>query len=167
MIEMLFFLSYYRGLGKGERAAFRECFSRLAELRSLGPQRPVTPVLALTATATKKIQEAVLQTLSFRQGYALIEQTPNRTNIYLSKARIGKNFKSAFQFLLDKLKKEKQNMERTIVYCRSIKQCASLYSWFRFELGSDSYPNGMEHKSKNCLFGMFHHCTSEIIKTQV
>jgi ATP-dependent DNA helicase RecQ len=123
--------------------------------------------LALTATATKKIQETVLQVLSFRQDYALIEETPNRTNIYLSKARIGKNLKLAFQFLLDKLKKEKQDMERTIVYCKSIKQCASLYSLFRIELGSDAYPNDMEHKSKNCLFGMFHHCTSEIIKSQI
>ncbi|CAB3978672.1 Hypothetical predicted protein [Paramuricea clavata] len=142
------YLRLVGGFGKGERAAFRECFSCLSELRSLGPQRPLAPVLALTATATKKIQETVLQVLSFRQDYALIEETPNRTNIYLSKAQIGKNLKLAFQFLLDKLKKEKQDMERTIVYCKSIKLCASLYSLFRIELGSDAYPIDMEPNLK-------------------
>ncbi len=162
------FSSYNRGLGKGKRAAFRECFSHLSEHRRFGPQRPVAPILGLTATATKKTQEKVLQTLSFRQGYVLIEEPLNRRNIYdLSKARISKNYKLAFRFLLDKLKMDKQNMERTIVYCRSVKQSASLCSRFKSELGSNAYPDNMEHRSRNCLFAMFHHCISEIIKTQI
>ena len=52
-----------RGFGtqskKESTAAFRECFSRLGELRSLAPQRPLTPMLALTATATLKTQESI------------------------------------------------------------------------------------------------------------
>ncbi|XP_028404067.1 Werner syndrome ATP-dependent helicase-like [Dendronephthya gigantea] len=127
----------------------------------------IAPVLALTATATKKIRQTVVETLSFRLGYTLIQETPNRENIYLSKATISKNFQEAFQPLIDQLRKEKENMDKTIVYCRSIKHCASLYALFKFELGSESYRNGMEHTSKNCLFAMFHHCTSETIKQHV
>ena len=60
-----------RGLGTQSKkeftAAFRECFSRLGELRSLAPQRPLTPMLALTATATLKTQQYVERSLCLRK----------------------------------------------------------------------------------------------------
>ena len=77
-----------RGFGTQSKkeftAAFRECFSRLGELRSLAPQRPLTPMLALTATATLKTQQSVERSLCLRKDYVKIYLSPNRSNIYFT-----------------------------------------------------------------------------------
>ena len=63
-------------------AAFRECFARLGELRSLCPQNPVTPVLALTATASKDSQATVMESLCMRKNCLII----------IKKARIDQTY---------------------------------------------------------------------------
>lgn len=70
----------FRGFGTQSKkeftGAFTECFLRLEELRSLAPQRPLTPMLALTATATLKTQESVERSLC-------VSLSPDRNNIYI------------------------------------------------------------------------------------
>lgn len=70
----------FRGFGTQSKkeftGAFTECFLRLEELRSLAPQRPLTPMLALTATATLKTQESVERSLC-------VSLSPNSNNIYI------------------------------------------------------------------------------------
>ncbi|XP_031571181.1 Bloom syndrome protein-like [Actinia tenebrosa] len=59
-------------------------------------------------------------------------------------------------------------MERTIVYCKSIKDCGRLFKLFKSELGSDSYfPQGCQKESQNMLFGMFHHNTLDKHKDRI
>ena len=114
------------------------------------------------------MQQKVVQVLALRSNHLHLEETPNRVNIYLYKEKVGKDFKSPLAFLLEKLKNEREKMERTIVYCRSIKHCASIYAWFKAELGDDAFhPPGSNHVSANCLLSMFHHCTSERVKRLV
>jgi hypothetical protein len=54
----MYFLFRDQNDKKEKRLAFRECFGRLGELRSI---LPGAPVLALTATATKKIKKNVIE----------------------------------------------------------------------------------------------------------
>ena len=63
-----------RGLGKKGKAAFREAFGRVAELRSC--LESGTPLLALTATANKEMRKILLGALGgyqiFRFSWARI-----------------------------------------------------------------------------------------------
>ena len=53
-LKCCFFFSF-RGIGKKGKAAFREAFSRISELRSL--LKSCTPVLGLTATANREMRD--------------------------------------------------------------------------------------------------------------
>lgn len=153
---------FYRGfgctLGKEQKAAFRKCFSRIGELRSLGPQE--APMLALTATANLETQAAVVKALALKNNFCKVYVSPYRKNIYLAKLKVTTNVSKTFSWLIEKLKIEKNAMERTIVYCKSIKDCGRLFTLFKSELGGNSYfPEGCQKESQNLLFGMFHHNT--------
>ena len=162
-LTITLFLDHFRGYGTRSKkeftAAFRECFSRIGELRSLGPQKPLTPVVALTATANLKTQESILKSLCMRKECIRIFLSPNRKNIYLYKRKVTADLEKSFQWLVDALKKEKNAMEKTIVYCKSIKDCGRLFMFFKLELGEESFFPETASTSSNLLFGMFHHST--------
>ena len=101
----MYFLPINRGQNntKKKQMAFKECFGRLGELRSL---LPGAPILALTATATNKIKKHVIESLSLKKDMVLIDVNPNRPNIYLSIKKITNDLSSSFQWLVDKPKKE-------------------------------------------------------------
>jgi ATP-dependent DNA helicase RecQ len=162
------FRGYASGCKKEFVAAFRESFARLGELRSLCPQNPVTPVLALTATASKDSQATVMESLCMRKNCLIIYKSPNRPNIYLAKFKVSMDVRKSFKFLIDKLRLEKIAMDRTIVYCKSIKDCGHLFHLFRSELGDHSfYPSGSLKLSSNLLFGMYHHTTLDKHKSRI
>ena len=51
-------------------------------------------------------------------------------------------------------------MAKTIVYCKSIKDCGRLFRLFRTELGKDSfYPSNTRASANNLLCGMFYNVT--------
>ena len=117
-------------------------------------------MLALTATAGKKSQASVMESLCLRGDCLRIYVSPNRPNVYLSKFKVTMDTQKSFQFLIDKLRLDKIAMQRTIVYCKSIKDCGRLFQLFKSELGEESYyPHDGPRSSNNLLFGMYHHTT--------
>ena len=72
---------YCRGYTNEQASAFRQCFSKLGELRSLVPNN--TPILALTATASSQTIASVTKSLSLPPNMKKIYISPNRPNIYL------------------------------------------------------------------------------------
>ncbi|KAK3721863.1 hypothetical protein QZH41_011499, partial [Actinostola sp. cb2023] len=123
--------------GKEETAAFRGCFSRIGELRSIGPKK--APMLALTATAKLETQAAIVKSLCLQKGYEKIFVSPYRENIYLSKCIVTTNLGETFSWLIKKLIAEQNALDRTIVYCKTIKDCGQLFHLFMSELGDDGY----------------------------
>ena len=81
---------FFRGKGnkKAKKAAFRECFFRIGDLRSLLPQD--TPFLALTATATDEIIRETVKGLSMKSNVHHISVSPDHLNIYLFKFKVNK-----------------------------------------------------------------------------
>ncbi|XP_031556980.1 Werner syndrome ATP-dependent helicase-like [Actinia tenebrosa] len=139
---------------KQRKAAFRQCFFRLGEIRSLLPVG--APVLALTATATEEVRRETIEGLALKPDVHQIVVSPDRPNIYLYKAKVNKNLK-CFEWLISALKKDNLDTPKTIVYCKSQKQCGQLYRHFKIELGPNAYyPDGSKQLSKNCLIGMYH-----------
>ena len=79
---MIMFLTF-RGKGneKSKKAAFRECFFKIGDMRSLLPQG--TPVLALTATATSEVISDTMKGLAMKDDTYQIRVSPDRPNIFL------------------------------------------------------------------------------------
>ena len=149
---------------KEKQQAFRACFGRLGELRSLVPIQ--TPVMALTATATKITRQRIIEGLSLKKNLHLISASPNRPNIYLYVAKVNKNLSDTFGWIIEKLLVEKQSCPRMLVYCKTTKECGQLFSFFKTELKEDAYV-GEALKSENMLIGMYHHNTLDKLKGRV
>ena len=129
-------------------------------IRPAAPQRPLIPMLALTATATLKTQATTERSLCLRKDCVKIYLSPNRSKIYLYNSRVTTEIDRSLQWLVDKLKSEKTAMDKTIVYCKSIKDCGRLFMFFKSKLGEEGYyPEDSPRTSANFLFGMYHHST--------
>jgi len=150
-----FLLIRGKGNTKERKAAFRHCFFRLGEVRSILPIG--TPVLALTATATVKVKQDTVEGLGIKHNCHFITVSPNRPNIYLFKAKVDTDLENSFEWLVDQIKTEKKQMPRTIVYCKSQKDCGRLFRHFKFSLQEHAYyPEGAEKISQHMLIGMYH-----------
>ena len=79
--EQSLFLIYQGLYSKEKQQAFRACFGRLGELCSLAADK--TPVMALTATATRETRQQIINGLHLKENLHLIVASPNRSNIYL------------------------------------------------------------------------------------
>ena len=119
------------------------------------------PFLALTATANLKTREAIKESLCLCKQCLEIFKSPNRENIYLHKERVNTNIGQSFKWLIDEIKEKNVTLEKTIIYCKSIKDCGRLFTFFKNELGGNAFASGCEHSSKNLIFSMFHHSTLE------
>ena len=104
----------------------------MGELRSLAADK--TPVMALTATATRETRQQIINGLNLKDNLHLIVASPNRSNIYLYVAKVNKNLSEMFGWLVEKLIVEKQACPRTLVYCRTTTECGQLFSFFKMEL---------------------------------
>ena len=75
----IFFLMC-RGTSQDNKlAAFRECYSKLYELRSLAPNVPMVTLTA-TATATKLTRDTILSLLNM-ENVVEIKESPNKINV--------------------------------------------------------------------------------------
>ena len=81
-------------------------------------------------------------------------------------AKVNKNLSETFGWLVEKLIVEKQACPRTLVYCKTTKECGQLFSFFKMELKENAYVSS-DHKSDNMLIGMVHHNTLDKHKGRV
>jgi superfamily II DNA helicase RecQ len=149
-------LHTFRGKGnvKEKKAAFRQCFFRLKEVRSILPL--ASPMLALTATATLQVKKETVEGLALKTDTHFISISPNRKNIYLYKAKVNKSL-DCFKWLIETVKLKKNMTPKTIVYCKSQKDCGRIFRHFKFNLKEHLYfPEGADKLSSNMVIGMYH-----------
>ena len=93
----------FRGTGSDKVEAFRENYSRCAELWSLVPSS--TPIAALTATATEETKKFIIDNLSMRE-VKVFSQLPDKSNIYyeIIKGELNKFFTFLFSSILSCIK---------------------------------------------------------------
>ena len=115
-------------------------------------------MLAVTATVTKKVRLDVCRKLEMFD-YKFVWASPERPNTYyevLPRSDINSDIKP----LVDELRRNKLQMPRVIIYCRSLNMCSDLYAFFLSCLGDESYyPSDAIKISDNRLFGMYHAST--------
>lgn len=155
---------FSRGLSSSKnKSAFRKWYGCLGELRSILPVN--FPILILTATATSSTKKEILQSLNLQLSQVfIIEQSPNKKNIFYDKLYMDKNEPLLHQFgaLLEELHSSSVKSNRTIIYCQTRKQCSVIYRLFEIHLGEAMY-NG--HRSpKHQIVHMFHAGSPQPVK---
>ena len=121
---------------------------------------PLSPVLALTATATSATKATVIESLSLRPDTFKVYVSANRANIFLHKMKVSRAVHEAFGWLIDMIKERGPNTPRTIIYCKQQKECGRLVHHFKLELGGNTYyPLHCVPSSANMIIGMYHHST--------
>ena len=125
----------------------------MGEIRALLPSG--APMLAATATVTKAIRQDICRKLEMVMC-KLVCASPDRPNIYYEVVR-RTDMEQDMYPLVEELKTNKTQMQRVVIYCRSLNLCSSMYFYFLTHLGAESYyPPGASEISDNRLFGMFH-----------
>ena len=122
--------------------------------------------MALTATATAKLQKRVITILGMRNPI-LTYVSPCKPNI-VYKLDSFDNIQDTFKPLLNLIKNEKVNLPRVIIYCRRYEDCASLYSYFKSGLGINFLkPKGAPDITEFRIIDMYTSCTDETTKQQI
>ena len=143
---------------------FRKEFSYIGEVRSILPNS--VKLMALTATATKTLRDAVINTLGMVNPI-IVSESPDKPNLVLSVHQY-ESMEESFKPLVDKLHKERTSMGRTLVYCRTQDACAQLYLWFSCCLGGEKTdPPNAPDIPKYRLFDMFTACTHPDVKADI
>lgn len=145
-------------------STFREALLRIGELRSILPAN--TPVMALTATATLTLR-LELSCLIGMKNPKMVVIPPNKDNIKYCVSRF-KSIEENFGILAEELKQKRTDFPRTIIYCRSMDDCATIYLYFQDYLKHDfTEPPSAPSLSKYRLVELFTSCTDNAIKNQI
>ena len=153
-----------RGDTSEDEDPFREWCGKVGELRALVS----SPLVALTATATKVTRDALKSKLGLRRCRTIV-QSPDRPNIKLSVRKVSPSTSvSHLASVLDELKTKRNQCSRLLVYCQKISDCSDFYVEFMGELGDLAYwPDDAPHISDNRLVSMYHSGTPEYNKAVV
>ena len=142
--------SYCRGMG----SVFRAWYGEVAQLRSLLPRG--VPFVTLTATSTKLVHRIIMDWL-LMEDVALIKTSPEQVNIRYAIVKASRDLQLSFQWLIDRLKTDRSRTDKTIIFCRTIHTCSSLFKIFLYELHEEAYhPLGSEKSILKRLFAMYH-----------
>eukprot|EP00794_Sanderia_malayensis_P002116 gene2116-2400_t len=94
--------------------------------------------------------------------------SPNRLNIRLSLVKCSKLTTSVLDWVVNGIKAERREYEKTIIYCQSIENVSKLYLFLKEELGSCAYdPLKRDNSGNSLLIGMYHRKTSGKYKQRV
>lgn len=142
------------GEGKNQEAAFREWFGHIGEVRSLCLK---VPCLVLTATACPSHRRKIMTKLCFGKNACVISDTPDRKNIKMSVIKVKQNEDPdvIFSWIIEELEKKKENFQRHIIFCNTIKDCSLIYMTF------------VKHFGRSHLFNMFHSKTTDSVKDKI
>ncbi len=158
---MTFVTLFYRGFD------FRKDYSNLAMLCATFP---TSPVVALTATASKADIVAIKESLNLRSPVE-ITVNPDRPNIFYKKIfRKGKDlefFEELLHNIATELKKNKLDYPLTIMYLQ-LKWCGFAFKYLSKHLGNEQYyPKNAEPIPENRLFAQYHSPQTIAMKSQI
>ncbi len=102
-------------------------------MRSLLPKGVC--VMALTATATKQVRQAVIRTLGMKTPH-IIAYSPCKKNIMYAVSTFS-SLEQSFEPFITRLRNDRTEFPRMIIYARSFDMCSNIYLYFKNELGED------------------------------
>ena len=139
-------------------------FSHLGEVRSLLPLK--IKIMALTATATMTLRSEICDVLGMKDQH-VVTVSPDKRNVILQVSQF-ESIESTFTPIIQKLKMERLNMGRTIIYCQKQETCARLYLLFRLALkGEFTVPVGYPDLPQFRMVDMFTSGTHTSVKESI
>ena len=137
--------------------------SRIGEVRSLLPAH--VNLLALTATATRSLRMDVPRLLGMRNE--LVSVSPCKANIMYAVAKFV-SVQDSFRRTVERLRRERSEFPRMIIYCRRFEDCANLYLYFKNELQGDfTEPPNLPDLPQFRLVDMYMSCTDPVVKEAI
>ncbi len=119
---------------------FRPPYLRIANLRQLLPN---VRVLALTASATKKVQDDICEKLLFKKTQQRFQQSFERLNLSYSVFNVASKQNKLLQIL-------KNVSGSSIVYCKSRKHTKEIADLLRMNnINADYYHAGLNNQERN------------------
>jgi ATP-dependent DNA helicase RecQ len=129
-----------------------------------------SPILAMTATASRSDREAIKTSLGLRNCAEIIGNPDHQNITYYKQKRTGQDIDSLTAILspmADRLLEEHINYPLTIVYL-PLKWCGFAYKLFESVLGHSRYfPEGSPPIPHNRLFGQFHSRQTDDMKDEI
>ena len=141
-------------------SSFRPDYAHMAELLSLLPD---ASVLIMTGTMSNKMREDTMNVLCI-SNYETVAISPDRPEIFIEYEKA--EFES-MRWLVNDVKNKGEQCDKTIIYCRTIRQVTELYWNFVEQLGKQIYAQEDATDSNNRLVDMFSSALSDSNKTRV
>ena len=148
---MVIVLNNFRGTGTKREQPFRESYGRIGHLRSFTK----APFLCMTTTASLKIRSKIMKLLNMSNA-KLIRHSPDKKNISYH-VQTAADLSETFQWMVNLVSSPVTEIPKTIIYCRSLKDCGELYSLFDEAAANSEVP----------VVTMYHSKTPEQIKQKV
>jgi len=119
---------------------FRPSYSRISALRE---QLPKVPVLALTASATKEVQDDICVQLGFKKDHQRFQPSFERPELSYSVFNVPSKQNKLVEIL--------SNVAgQGIVYCKSRKQTKEIAEWLTLNgVAADHYHAGLNNEERN------------------
>jgi hypothetical protein len=162
--------NFPRGTSKKGQAAFREAFGRVAELRSF--LRGGTPILALTATASKEMRKRLAKFIGISRNCFEVVVSPNKDNIRFTVVQTSDSL-DCFGWLVEMLKRDKERTPLTIIFCQVVNDIVTILSYLLLKLGSSGLymSNATEQAEcpvhQRCLIGVYYSQTPQSLKDSI
>ena len=122
-------------------------------------------MMCLTATATKEVRKQVTAIVGLNDP-KVFAVSPSKANIlYVIKSE--DDVLEAFTPLLGKLKDQRLDFPKTIIYCQTLSECGKLYLLFKKYLGQFTSPVDAPDMPQYRMVDMFHSCTDKEIKDHI
>ena len=124
--------------------------------------------MALTATATKSSRREIIKKLRMVHP-AIISVSPNKPNIKYCVKFNADSLEQSFAPIVEELRRERKQMRRTIIFCRSYDQCSRIYMYMANRLGREMMdPVGTSSDIPQFrLIDMYTACTCPAVKESI
>ncbi|PWT95089.1 MAG: RecQ family ATP-dependent DNA helicase [Bacteroidetes bacterium] len=118
---------------------FRPSYLNIAKLRE---EKPKVPILALTASATREVQNDICEKLLFR-GHSVFQKSYERPNLSYSCFKVDVKINKLLEIL-------QKTDGCGIVYCRSRRRCQEISNLLNLHgVQADYYHAGLLHEERN------------------
>ena len=103
---------------------FRKEYARLGDVRSI--LSPSVNIMALTATATRKLREEIWDSLQIKNP-VIISASPDKPNITLHVASFAR-METCFSPIAQQLYSQQTAIGRCIIFCQTLDDCPTAFS---------------------------------------
>ena len=126
------------------------------------------PLLAITGTATKRLQCDIAQQRAMGKDTLTINISPNRDNIKFEVVKTSKGDQREFHgWLTDMVKEQNILAPQCIIFCSTMHDVAKLFGFLLAEFADGAYANGKPETPANRLVGIYHSMTLPKYKSRV